>query len=204
MLHCRPFPISASPPTAWVLVAIAIVTTAALAHAGGEQAFPPRAILAAPRTALATPKPVLEKRPYLQVIGPTAVRVLPVAGPRVRRVPLLPKPKRPEREADPVETPVATTSSVAPSALSPDAPTNLLLSPNPGPLPATILQTPQPPENVLTPATDSGSDLRDAVIYFETPRGPRGSQTTLAVPLPFASPAAAKTQPESRATYRKE
>jgi hypothetical protein len=133
--------------------------------------------------------------------------VKPLAGPRVRIPPLLPPPKI--VEPDPMEEPAAaepadTTSMpkpAGPSAFSPDAPHTLLPVEKPAPTPAPEKKV-EPKESVLVPADSGEPDLQDAVMYFETPVGPRGSRVT--IPMIPSNPPAAVPQPESRATYRKD
>jgi hypothetical protein len=155
-----------------------------------------------------TPKYKITNRPHLVAVGPMELSVKPVAGPRVRRAPLLPTPTpKPVIDTEVMSTPAeprATPKPVEPSAFSPDAPPTLLPTEKPAATPvATPEKKDEKRESVLEPLEPREPELRDSVIYFETPVGPRGSRATIPMAVPFTSPATAP-QPESRATYRKE
>lgn len=166
--------------------------------------------------AMSTPKPtpkpkyVLTKRPHLVAVGPMEVNVSPLAGPRVRRPPLLPTPtpKPVLEQLEPVtpEQPVDSqpVKPTEPSAFSPDAPPTLLPTDKP---PATPAPTPEAKagkkESVLEAVDPREPELRDAVMYFDTPVGPHGSRASIPMVVPFTTPPTVP-QPESRATYRKE
>jgi hypothetical protein len=147
------------------------------------------------------------KDPHLVAVGPSKIRVAPVAGPLVRRPPLLPPPKVVAPEPKPIAADLPPPAE--PSTLSGDA--NPILLP---PVKATAdsTQAPvkpeEPKESVLVPAEREELELKDAVKYFEpphapyAPNSPGGPQILLPAIVPYSSPAA--PQPNSRATYRKE
>ena len=102
--------------------------------------------------------------------------------------------------ASPLETPTAEPRE--PSDFSPDAPPTLLPKESPiaPPRPA---QNSAPTESVLAPGVRSGTELKDAVIYFETPAGVNGSRIGFPTLVPVTSPPA-PPQPPSKATFRQE
>jgi hypothetical protein len=155
-----------------------------------------------------TPKYQITNRPHLVAVGPMELSVKPVAGPRVRRAPLLPTPTpKPVIEAEIISTPAeptATPKPAEPSAFSPDAAPTLLPTEKGASTPAPVAEKKdEKRESVLDTIEPREPELRDSVMYFETPVGPRGSRATIPMVVPFTSPPTAP-QPESRATYRKE
>jgi hypothetical protein len=155
-----------------------------------------------------TPKPRITTRPYIVSTGPMELDVKPPAGPRVRRPPLLPTPKpvepNPETAPAPVTPPeVPAPKPPEPSAFSPDAPPTLLPSDKPVPATPEPVKKDDKKDGVLEPVEHREPELKDAVMYFDTPAGPRGSRVTIPMAVPLTTPPTAP-QPESRATYRKE
>jgi hypothetical protein len=174
----------------------------------GSTVIPPRTSKAAPSpTPAPTPKYVISSQPHLVAIGPITIDVKPLAGPRVRRPPLLPPPKPIEPDpsvdaanAKPQEPPAP--KPPLPSDFSPDAAPTLLPTDKPLPTPAPERKI-EPKENALEPVDRGEPDLKDAVMYFETPVGPHGARASIPLAVPYTSPAPAPL-PDSRATYRKE
>jgi len=147
----------------------------------------------------------IRKKAYLVAIGPAGIAVQPLAGPRVRQPPLLPTPKPVESEpavAKTLSPEAARPAPAEPSAFSPEAPPVLLPTGKPPVAPAPAPKV-EPTESVLAPAARAEAELKDAIIYFETPVGPVGSQVTIPAAVPLTSPAPAAPA-ASRATYRKE
>jgi hypothetical protein len=87
-----------------------------------------------------------------------------------------------------------------PSALVPEE-SPLLLPADKEPVAGKPMEKAVPSESVLAPLSRGELELKDALIFFETPAGPGGSQVAVPVLVPFSSPPVA-TQPASRATYR--
>ncbi len=150
------------------------------------------------------PKAKIGQPPYLLAIGPTEISVRPVPGPRVRQPPLLPRPAAIEPDPDATAKslqPGSPARPAEPSAFSPEAPPTLLpdqKSPNvPGPA-----KSEGPKESALATEARGEPELRDSVIYFETPAGRNGSSVTVPALVPLKSPMSVPA--ESRATYRKE
>jgi hypothetical protein len=198
----RPFPFVGM--TAFALLALG----SAFRGEAGPLERPVRTSVAAHApTPSPTPRLKIISLPHLLAVGPMDVDIKPLAGPRVRRPPLLPPPKPAEPDPDATSTSPQPQEPVPPpppepSAFSPDAPPVLLPSEKPASTPAPEKRV-EPRENVLVPADRGEPDLKDAVMYFDTPVGPRGSRASIPIPMPFGSPAPAPL-PESRATYRKE
>jgi len=204
-------------PTPWVVgifgrLVLQAATLSILAAGGtlrseaGPSERPPQPPATTQRpTPTPLPKLRINKRPHLVAIGPMGIDVQPLAGPRVRRPPLLPVPKVVEAEPEAAKSPSSEPAQPAPaqpSAFSPDAPPVLLPTEKPPVAPAPAPKV-EPTESVLAPAARAEAELRDAIIYFETPAGPAGSQVTIPAAMPLTSPAPA-VPPQSRATYRKE
>lgn len=160
----------------------------------------------AARTPAPTPKPkvMITTHPHLVAVGPMTLDIKPVAGPRHRNPPLLPTPTpKPVIETDPAADsgqPELAPATPPPSAFSPDAPPMLLPPEKPAPTPPPEKKEPKP--SVLSPEEQAEPDLKDAVMYFDTPVGPHGARAT--IPLVIPNSAAPVPLPESRATYRKE
>lgn len=159
------------------------------------------------RSVKPAPANFISKTGYLAIIGPAGISTKPVAGPRVRQAPMLPTPK--VVSADSAAAAKSSDSQALaqhqpsePSAFSPDEPPMLLPAEKASQV-AKAEEKIEPKENVLVPASRGEMELKDAVIYFETPVGSHGSQVALPVLVPHSSPAAA-TQPASRATYHEE
>ncbi len=194
-------------PLVWLPVcAILVMGDAPQSEAGPVEQRPQASISAAPAPA-STSKVKISKLPHLVAVGPMEVAIKPLAGPRIRRAPALPTPKPVEPEpaaapanSQPQETPPSTPPE--PSVLSPDAPHTLLPAEKP-PITPPVVKKEEAKESVLVPAGNTEPELKDAVMYFETPVGPHGSRVTIPAIVPLSSPTGAP-QPESRAIYRKE
>lgn len=170
----------------------------------GPEAARPSGVPVAAVTPKPTPKPKykITSRPYIVAVGPQELDVKPLAGPRVRRPPLLPTPTpKPVIEPPVTSEPPTDTAPVKPaepSAFSPDASPVLLPKDKPA-----AASAPEKKESVLETVEHREPELRDAVMYFDTPAGPRGSRASIPMAVPFTTPPTLP-QPESRATYRKE
>ena len=193
---------------------LAMGGAARLEGGGSERSRQPSAGPARPPVAVAVsvPRYQIADEPYLTTVGPIKTRMSPLAGPRVRRAPLLPvtklveaKPKPGKAPGYPVSPEVKSHDPSEPSAFSPDAPPILLPAVEPEEKSATTppVQKESAKESVLVPAPRKDSELRDAVIYFDVPAVPPGSRVIIPSLVPLNSPSPVP-QPESRATYRKE
>ncbi|MEA3213602.1 MAG: hypothetical protein QOE70_6659 [Chthoniobacter sp.] len=158
------------------------------------------------QTPAPTPSPKLKisEQPHLVAIGPMGLSIKPLDGPRVRRPPLLPPPPtvEPGLKSEAAPETAGPREPKEPSAFSPDSPP-VLLPKEQAPLVPAPAKKEEPRESVLVPAVRGEPELKDAIIYFETPVGPNGSRISIPAMIPLTSPAPV-AQPESRATYRKE
>jgi len=196
----------------WVCLAVALSLSVGIAtssEAGTDYVFAARPTPSPTPKVAHKKKPKITSKPYLVTIGPMDLDIQPVAGPRVRRPPLLPRPAASENgtEGSP-KTPTPEEASKQPkpsepSAFSPDAPPVLLPAEKPPATPAPVDKIEAPKESVLVPGNHGELDLKDAVIYFETPAGPKGSRIIVPGVIP-TNPPTPGTLPESSATYRKD
>ncbi len=186
----------------YTLASLTFLGAALRLHAGAldRQAFTssPVAVPSAPRAEVVCQA---IREPYLVAIGPMRLRIKPAEG-QLRRPPLLPAAPAPEAKASSKATPepAPVPALPQPSEFSPGAPPVLLPAEKPEPKEEPDKRT-EPKENALTPSTGTAPDLRDSVIYFETPVGDR-AQRVLTPALVPAVPAPVAPLPESRATYR--
>jgi hypothetical protein len=196
-------------PFVWLPVCTVVAIGGTAQSVAGPGAPPPRppasSVTFKKSTPAPTPKVKLSKWPHLVAVGPTEVYFKPLAGPRVRRPPLLPTPPTPTPEPE-VKTPDPSLSTPGkppePSALSPDAPP-ILLPKETTPATPPPEKSAAPPESALGEASSREPELKDAVMYFETPFGPHGARASIPAIVPLTSPVGAP-QPESRAEYRKD
>lgn len=150
-------------------------------------------------------RPKVSKLPYLVLVEPEPLKIQRAVNPHFRNPPLLPTPKpapvvskapaTPSPDDANANKPVDT--GVLPSESSP-----ILLPKDKQPaMPAPADHGKQDP--VLTPAPSPEQELKDAVIYFDTPVGPHGTRAIVPVPIPGLTPGATQpVVPDSHTTYR--
>lgn len=88
--------------------------------------------------------------------------------------------------------------------LSPDSAPVLLPTDKSTPVPDKKPQDADHKDGLLTPSDRAEQDLRDAVMYFETPVGNNGARVAVPLAVPYGPPVAPVPVPESRATYTTE
>ncbi len=195
-------------PFVWLPACAVAALGGTIQAVAGPVERPPRPPVSSATYKKTGPAVKISKWPHLVAVGPTEVYIKPLAGPSVRRPPMLPQPPppptpEPESEPKPADSSQPVPREMPqPSEFSPDAPPVLLPKDTAPVTPAPEKKT-APEESVLEEASHREPELKDAVIYFDTPIGPHGSRASIPAIVPFASPLGAP-QPESRATYRKE